>query len=421
LKYSQCEKNVASQQYKACQLNSTLFFLSILSGVNMKLKSLVTAVALSVLSVSAIAADPIKIGLSGPFTGGSSPMGVSMRDGVKLAAAEINAKGGVLGRQIQLIERDDEAKNERGVQVTQELISKEKVVAALGYINTGVALASQRFYQEAKIPVMNNVATGSIVTKQFLPPEHADNYVFRNAAHDTIQSAMIVSEAVDKRKMTKVAILADSTNYGQLGKDDLIKALTAKNVTPVAVEKFNIKDVDMTPQLLKAKAAGAEAVLTYAIGPELAQIANGMEKLGWKVPMIGSWTLSMANFIDNAGKNGDGAIMPQTFIQEGNTPKRKAFIDAYTKAYSPPGGRIPSPVSAAQGYDSMYILAAAIKQAGVTDGPKVREALENLNEKIDGVVATYDKPYTHDDHEAIKMGMPVMGMIKDGHVVRAGN
>jgi branched-chain amino acid transport system substrate-binding protein len=73
----------------------------------------------------------------------------------------------VLGRQIQLVERDDEAKNERGVQIAQELINKEKVVAAVGYINTGVALASQRFFQEAKIPVLNNVATGSIITHQF--------------------------------------------------------------------------------------------------------------------------------------------------------------------------------------------------------------------------------------------------------------
>ena len=83
----------------------------------------------------------------------------------------------------------------------------------------------------------------------------------------------------------------------------------------------------MTAQLLKAKEAGAEAVLTYGIGPELAQIANGMTKLGWKVPMIGSWTLSMANYIDNAGPGGEGARMPQTFIQEPTTPKRKAFID----------------------------------------------------------------------------------------------
>ena len=386
--------------------------------MNIKIKTVVTALALAG-SFSAFAADPIKIGVSGPYTGGSSPMGASMRDGVRLAATEINAKGGILGRKIELIERDDEGQPPRGATVSQELINKEKVVATVGFINTGVSLASQRFYQEAKIPVLNNVATGSIVTKQFLSPEFADNYIFRTSANDTIQSAMIVNEAIDNRKFTKVAILADSTNYGQLGREDLEKALAAKNIKPVAVEKFNVKDVDMTAQLLKAKEAGAQAILTYAIGPELAQIANGMEKLGWKVPMIGSWTLSMGNFIDNAGKNGEGARMPQTFIQEPNSPKRKAFIDAYLKAYNPPNGRIPSPVSAAQGYDSMYILAAAIKQAGNTDGVKIREALENLKEKIDGVVTTYDHPYTHDNHEAITKDMVVMGEVKDGHVVRA--
>src|SRR4051812_10775438 len=117
----------------------------------MKLKSTFTALALAVSAFAANAADPIKIGVAGPFTGGSSSMGVSMRDGVRLAAAEINKAGGVLGRQLVLVERDDEAKNERGVQIAQELISKEKVTAAVGYINTGVALASQRFFQEAKI------------------------------------------------------------------------------------------------------------------------------------------------------------------------------------------------------------------------------------------------------------------------------
>src|ERR1700694_3771358 len=147
-------------------------------------KTLMAAALLA--SFSAIAADPIKIGISGPFTGGSAPMGVSMRDGAKLAVADINAKGGVLGRPLQVVERDDEAKNERGVQIAQELINKEKVVATVGYINTGVALASQRFYQEAKIPVMNNVATGSIITQQF--PDQPDNYIFRNAANDSLQA-----------------------------------------------------------------------------------------------------------------------------------------------------------------------------------------------------------------------------------------
>ena len=360
------------------------------------------------------AADPIKIGLSGPFTGGSASMGVSMRDGVKLAAAEINKAGGVLGRPLLLIERDEEAKNEVGVQVAQELINKEKVVATLGFINTGVALASQRFYQEAEIPVINNVATGTAITGQFKAPEFKANYVFRTSANDLIQSGMIAAEAI-AQGFKKPAILADSTNYGQLGRDDLERALKAKNVTPVASEKFNIGDTDMTAQLLRAKQAGADVILTYAIGPELAQIANGMAKLGWKLPLIGSWTLSMATFVDNAGANGDGAMMPQTFIQTPSTPKRRDFIAAYQAAYKV--DRIPVPVSAAQGYDSVYLLAAAITQAKSTDGPKIRAALENLDTKVEGVVTTYDHPFSPTDHEAISANIPVFGIVKAGRIL----
>ena len=375
------------------------------------------AAALAAAGTLALAADPIKIGVAGPFTGGSSSMGVSMRDGVRLAAEEINKAGGVLGRQIVLVERDDEAKNERGVQIAQELINKEKVTATVGYINTGVALASQRFFQEAKIPVFNNVATGSFITHQF--DDQPENYIFRNAAHDSIQAPMIVEEAVTRRGYKKLAILADSTNYGQLGRQDLVKALELKGMKPVAEEKFNIKDVDMTPQLLKAKEAGAEAVLTYGIGPELAQIANGMTKLGWKVPMVGSWTLSMANYIDNAGPGGEGARMPQTFIQEPTTPKRQSFIISYLKTFNPKNARMDSPVSAAQGYDSIYLLAAAIKQAGSTDGPKIKAALEDLKAPVEGVVTTYNKPFTKTDHDAITANIPVFGEVKGGKVVYA--
>lgn len=382
----------------------------------MKKTWLFAAVATIALAAPAFAQQGIKIGISGPFTGGSAAMGVSMRDGVKLAVQEINKAGGVLGKPIQLIERDDEAKNELGVQIAQELINKENVVATVGFINTGVSLASQRFYQEAEIPVMNNVATGSLVTQQFKAPDHKANYVFRNAANDSIQSAMIAQTVKDKG-FTKPAIIADSTNYGQLGRADLEKALAERGLKPVAVEKFNIGDTDMTAQALRAREAGADVVLTYAIGPELAQTVNAVVKLGWKVPVMGSWTLSMASFIDAAGKNGEGVLMPQTFIQMPSTPKRKAFIEAYQAAYKVE--RIPSPVSAAQGYDSMLILAAAINQAKSTDGRKIREALENLSTKIEGVVTTYDKPFSATDHEAITANIPVLGTVKDGRVVPA--
>jgi branched-chain amino acid transport system substrate-binding protein len=368
------------------------------------------------MTVGAHAQQPIKIGVSGPFTGGSAAMGVSMRDGVKLATQEINKAGGVMGRQIVLIERDDEAKNELGVQIAQELINKESVVATVGFINTGVSLASQRFYQEAEIPVMNNVATGTLVTNQFKAPDHKANYVFRNSANDSIQSAMI-ADAVKKAGHTKPAIIADATNYGQLGRADLEKALAERGLKPVAIEKFNIGDTDMTAQALRARDAGADVVLTYAIGPELAQTVNAVVKLGWKVPVMGSWTLSMASFIDSAGANSEGVMMPQTFIQMPSTPKRKGFIEAYQAAYKV--DRIPSPVSAAQGYDSMLLLAAAINQAKSTEGRKIREALESLETKIEGVVTTYDKPFSAADHEAITANIPVLGTVKGGRVVPA--
>ena len=125
----------------------------------------------------------------------------------------------------------------------------------------------------------------------------------------------------------------------------------------------------------------------------------------------------MSSFIDTAAANGNGAVMPQTFVQMPDTPRRAAFIKAYNDAYKI--DRMPSPVSAAQGYDSIYLLAAAMKQAGGTEGRKIKDALENLNEKVEGVVTTYDKPFTKTDHEAITANIPVFGEVKDGRVVPA--
>ncbi|HYM59386.1 MAG TPA: ABC transporter substrate-binding protein [Thermoanaerobaculia bacterium] len=362
---------------------------------------------------SAPAAATIKIGVYGPFTGGSAPMGLSMRDGVRLAVAEINSRGGVLQKKIELVERDDQATNERGAQVMQDLITNEKVAAVLGPINTGVALASYKYPMAAKVPLLIDVSAGAPVNELF--NDNPDNYVFRLAASDNIQAEMIVSEGVDKRGIKKIAFLCDDTNYGQNGCAKMAKAIESRSLQPVYTGKFKIKDTDMTPQLQQARKAGAQALLVYGIGPELAQIANGLQKLGYKVPMIGSWTLSMSNFIDAAGPNGDGATMPQTFIQNGATSdKAKKFIADYQQKYKV--DRIPSAVSAAQGYDAMYVLAQAIEQAGATEGPKIKAALEDLQKPYAGVIANFNKPFSATDHEAIHKEQVVMGVIGGGQV-----
>jgi branched-chain amino acid transport system substrate-binding protein len=363
---------------------------------------------------AAWAADPLEIAVIGPFTGGSAPMGYSMLQGVKLAVAEINRAGGVLGRPIALVERDDMAKNERGANIAEELTVLHPVVAAVGFINTGVTMAATPYFEEASIPLIVNVSTGSLITKMFAPPEYKENYIFRLSSSTALEVAMIADQAV-QRGLDKVAILADSTAYGQVGREDLVAALGLRGIKPVAIEKFNIGDTNMKDQLLRARNAGAKAILTYGIGPELAHIAIDRSALGWDVPIIGAWTLSMSNFIDLAGRDGEGAIMPQTFIQEPTTPRRKAFIEAYTETYG--GDRFLSPPSAAQGYDSVYVLAAAIAQAGSTEGPKIRVALEHLEKPVEGIVKTYDHPFTTEDHEAIKLDDIVFGIVRNGRVV----
>ena len=346
-------------------------------------------------------------------------MGLSMRDGVRLAAKQINASGGVLGRKIELIERDDQATNERGAQLAQELISSQKVVAMLGYINTGVAKASVRYPIENKIPLIINVATGIIVNDYFKDTDGKpqENYLFSMSANDTIQSDMIVSQFVDKQGFKKIAVLADDTNYGQSGREFVENELKKRGVTPVYVGKFKIKDTDMTPQLQEAKAAGAEALIVFGIGPENAQVANGRAKLGWMVPMIGSWTMSMSNFIDNASSNGEGVMMPQSFIQDSaKTERQKTFVSEYLKDFKPQDDRIPVAVAAAQGYDSMYVMAQAIKDAGSTDGTKVRDSLRDLKTPVSGVVMTYTKPFSPTNHIALTKNDVGLGVVKGGRV-----
>jgi branched-chain amino acid transport system substrate-binding protein len=389
-------------------------------------RGVLTALLVGLLATQAYAADGIKIAITGPFSGGSAPMGASMRDGAKLAIAEINAAGGIkVGSKMMkfdVLERDDEAKNERGALIAQELASMPNLSGVIGTVNTGICLSGDKHLQEKGITKIITPAAGSASMTQWSKAKVKDLSIFRFAAHDGIQAAMVVEEAIN-RKYTKVAMLYDSTNYGVSGRNDMLEQIKKQGnrLRVVANEKFNIGDKDMTAQLLRAKSAGAQAVLIWGIGPELAAVANGMAKIGLKAPLIGGWTLSMSNFIDNAGKNGNGTLMPQTFIEEPITAKAKSFIAAYHKLYNVK--RIPSPVSAAQGYDAVYIFAAAVKQAQSTDTKKIRLALENLKDPVRGVITTWVKPFStwnpvnEDSHEAFRREQVVMGMVQDGRVV----
>lgn len=356
--------------------------------------------------------DTIKIGFYCPLTGGSADMGVSARNGIRLAFEEINGMaGGVNGKKLELVERDDQANPEFAKKVVEELVNKDKVVAALGICNTGVGLATIETFQNAKVPLIVPVSTGTPLTKKFAgAPE---NWIFRVSPRDEVQAPFIVADAL-KRGFKKVALFADTTGYGEAGKNDVEKALTEAGLKPVSVHRFAVGVKDLSEEVKTAKAAGADVVISYTVGPEAAVLAKSIEKQKWSVQIMGSWPLSWRNFIDGAGTAGEGALVAVSFVQQASFQRRNAFITAYQQKFNTPV--IPAPMAAAQGYDAALLLFYALHQAQSSEPAKIKTALENLNRQVAGVITTYDHPFSKTDHDALTGNMLVMGIIRKGAV-----
>ena len=377
----------------------------------------VTLGALVVLAApAAIAQAPaaaVKVGVIGPFTGPSSDFGIPLRQGIELAVAEINTAGGYLGRPLELVVRDDKGNPDAGLAASQDL-AKQGVVATIGFCNTGVAAKSLDVYQNAQLPLIIPCATGTPLTAKYPP---AQSYIFRTSARDSIQAPFVVDDIV-KRGWTKVAIFADTTGYGEAGLKDVQDALAARKLQAVHVTRFPLGVTDLGKELQAAREAGANVIFSYTVGPEEAVIANSRKDIGWKVPLVGAWPLSFPFFIDGAKDAAEGALMAQTFIAEPSNERRASFMTNFKRKH---GERMAVPMAAAQGYDATYLLTYALFgiRDGKLDGPAVKNALENIKRVYYGVVATYERPFTPEDKDAITQNMLVMGKVHNGAITFA--
>ena len=336
------------------------------------LSGLVGTVALCLsLAASAQGGPTLKVGVIGPFTGPSSDFGVPMLQGIQLAAEEINAVGGYMGRHLELVIKDDQGNPDIGLKGAKELVAAG-VAATIGFCNTGVAQKSLEVFQNAKLPLIIPCATGTPLTTQYPAPE---SYIFRTSARDAIQAPYVVEDIV-RRGWTHVAIFADTTGYGEAGLKDVVAALAAKNLKAVHIARFPLGVKDLRTELTAAREAGADVVFSYTVGVENAVIAVGRKELKWRVPQVGAWPLSFPFFINGAKDAAEGAMMAQTFIAEPSNERRAAFLSAYRHKFQQP---MAVPMAAAQGYDSTYLLAFSL--FGVRDGnptgPVLKAALEN--------------------------------------------
>jgi branched-chain amino acid transport system substrate-binding protein len=340
-------------------------------------------------------AQEIKLGYNGDLS--ASPTAQSGRAavlGIQAAIDDINAAGGVLGRKLALVVRDDLAQPAKSIQNMSELIDNEKVVAVLGPTNSGNAMAWRRIPNEKKIVSFQSNAQATDITKPLTPG--ADNYFFRLSMYDRGQAAGLMAYA-KKSGTTKIGLLTETTGYGEGGLRDLLEVAKVHGLTPLATEKFAVTDTDMTSQLNKMKAAGVDTVIVWAQGTPMGLLLRSMEKLNYFPTFLSSQAADNITFFDAAGKTlAAKAIFMRPFINP-ETP-------AQTKLMERIGPKLAAPsafVFAMQGYDSTQLLAAAMRQSGGTDGVKMREALENLAAPVEGVFKTYNKPFSKTQREAL--------------------
>ena len=357
------------------------------------------------------AKNAVRVGFICPFTGGSQDFGNSARLGAELAVREINEVGGYLGRPIELVERDDKANPDEGRKVSQDLVLKEKVAFTIGFCNTGVALKSLDVFQDNKHLLLVPVATGTAVTTKY---PAAASYVFRASARDLLQGAVIVDDIV-KRGLSRVAILADKTGYGEGGLKDVERFLAEKGLKPVYVARFELGVKSLTQQVQDARTVGAEAIVGYSVGPELAVLAQARAEAHFAGPLYGPWPLSFRTVAEKAGGAADGALMVQTIIQDLSNERRTSFIARLNRSAG--GQPISSLMAAAQSYDAVQLMLRALFQTkGNTSADALKAALENLERPYAGVVTTHDRPFSPTDHDAFTRNMIWLGVWRRGEV-----
>jgi branched-chain amino acid transport system substrate-binding protein len=188
--------------------------------------------------------------------------------------------------------------------------------------------------------------------------------------------------------------------------------LKLHGVTPVANEKFQPKDTDVTSQLSKVKNAGADVLIVYALADANAHLMKSMEKMNYFPVTVGTWANLASAFVNIAGKKLAENLIFAASVTESSNDRAKA-LNARILAKEK---NLPIFVTAAQGYDAMMILAAAIKKAGATDGEKIRDALEAVD-GVQGIIKTYNKPFSKTDHEGLGVADFRLAKWKDGKVV----
>jgi branched-chain amino acid transport system substrate-binding protein len=345
------------------------------------------------------AQEPIKIGFAGALSGPAAFVGVEIKRGAEIAVDEINAKGGINGRKLVLVSRDDEHNPVKTVAQYRELVEREKVVAMVGATNSASMLAVAPIVNDTlKVPVICPATDATAITENDARKQGRDNYLFRVGMYGTGQANFMVDTMVKKFGHTKVGLLNWTGGWGVTGRTELQRRLKENGLSPVADETFDSNDTDMTPQVIKLKNAGAQSILNYALVRENTFVVKTKEKLKNNIPYVSAWGIAGPAFWKAAGASAEGVLTSTTVTIDGpQSPERVAFLNEYRRRHNQ---EMDAPVFGVGAYDSVYLLKVVIERDGAEPN-KIRSGLENIPE-FKGLVKHFKRPvFTRDRHNAV--------------------
>ncbi|TAK36340.1 MAG: ABC transporter substrate-binding protein [Chloroflexota bacterium] len=350
-------------------------------------------------SPPASAQSPVKIGVILTTSGAQGAIGAKQVTGLEMATEEINAAGGIMGRKIELIQRDDGGDPTKALTAAQELVEKNGVSIIIASTLSSPALAIAPYLTEQKVLMLGTHSADAVNNPAKYP------YEFTGSPTSTQQAGTVAKYAVEVLKAKKIAILGESSAYGNSTVPAYKAQLEKRNVQPVAVEQYPQGTQDMTAQLTTLRKAGAEAILGATLAADSVRIIKNILSMGWDVPYLGNSDLSSSAVVEGVGVAGMEKVYPYSY--KNLSISDKVQIPAKTKEYADKLAKKlnqnPLKDSIEQSallYDEMYMIKKAIEDAKSTDGPKLAAALEAFT-GYSGVLATFK--FSKDNHGGIDL------------------
>ena len=330
----------------------------------MKLKVAAGVAFAALVSGPALAQETIKIGVIQPLTGSVAYNGTADVAGTKLAVEERNARGGVLGKKVEVVIEDGQCRPANSVNAAEKLIQRDKVVALSGAFCSSATLAVMPVAESNKIPLVTGVSSKSDMT------EKGNKWFFRATETDGLLAQSFAKILVDQLKLKKIAYIGVNDDFGRGGVEEFEKQMTALGATTAMKDYFDHGTTDFYTLLTKLRSSGADGVFVAAETQDGSTFVKQKAEFGLeqKVFGVGSW--ATADFMRLAGTAAEGiyAAVPYSYTME--TPKNAGFVKAYEAATKEKPGKY-----GAAGYNALNILMDAIQRAGSTDAEKIREAL----------------------------------------------